>query len=51
MLSRRTLARSYLLFCVVVLCGFYYYTSRGQRVLNFFSGRVGAHKGASQFHK
>jgi hypothetical protein len=41
----------YLAFCLIIVGGFYYYTARGQSVVHQLSGRAGAHKGASQFHK
>ena len=51
MLIPGALTKWYLFFCVLVMVVFFHYTSRGRSMLSVFSGRTGAHKGASQFHK
>lgn len=42
---------AYRIFCGVLLILFITLTSRGTPIVNFFSGKVGAQKGAQHFHK
>ena len=41
----------YRIVCVVVFLGYFAATMYGFPILNMLRGNVGAHKGASQFHK